>query len=309
MPGEDWTSMDKPGGWCRVLGMVEKRAGGGKGRPPSTRLGKRELGEGILAALNADDLTAARRLTRELLADLERGEEVVGAAISREHARPPLELVPADAAVLTVKGTGATPVGGARQAVTAALGEIGVAASVRLVADYATARLGERIPSRAFSTLRRDERRAWESASSRRPAYIVPALEGRFFQAVRGMLTRSDWPLERRLIGPWSERADHLLATAHLARQLAWLSDRDPDIAQRLAPVVAGLARSIPGALDGEQLDTEKVVVASTAEYDVISTRDAPWRIEAAERASGQLSEEQRLWGVRVGVVSAAEKT
>jgi len=73
-----------------------------------------------------------------------------------------------------------------------------------------------------------------------RPVYIVPALEGRFFQPVRGLLTLSDWPLERLLVGPSSERADHLAATAQLARQLAWLSGRDSAVAQRLAPVVAG---------------------------------------------------------------------
>src|SRR5206468_1794709 len=117
------------------------------------------------------------------------------------------------------------------------------------------------------------------------------------------LLARSDWPLERRLIGPWSERADHLQAAAHLARHLAWLADRDADVAGRLAPVVASMARSIPGALEGGVVDTDRVAEAAEAELAVIGTRDEPWRREAAARGRGQLSEEQRLWGAPFGLV------
>jgi hypothetical protein len=122
----------------------------------------------------------------------------------------------------------------ARQVVAGALAEIGVATRARVVTDYAEARFGQRVEPRTLAALRRDERRAWDKSSAR-PTYVVPALEGRYFQPVRGLLTLSEWPLERRLIGPWSERADHLAATAQLARQLAWLSERDAAVAERLA--------------------------------------------------------------------------
>src|SRR5262249_4309795 len=153
---------------------------------------------------------------------------------------------------------------------------------------------------RAFAGLRRDEHRAW-SKNAPRPTYVVPALEGRFYQPIRGLLALSDWPLERRLIGPWSERADHLAATAQLARQLAWLSERDPEVAQRLAPVVAGMARSIPGAVEGREVDTARVDAAAEAEREALAARDEPWRREAASRAREQLSDEQQLWGAKVG--------
>lgn len=197
--------------------------------------------------------------------------------------------------------------GSARQTVSAALAEIGVPARARLVADYAEARFGEQIESRALSALRRDERRAWGSSSSR-PTYVVPALEGRFFQPIRGLLALSDWPIEQRLVGPWSERTDHLVATAQLARQLAWLNERDRDVAERLAPVVASMARSIPGALDGREVDTARVEAAAEAERAELAARDEPWRAEAAARARQQLSQEEQLWGTQMRVLCEGDR-
>ncbi len=193
--------------------------------------------------------------------------------------------------------------GSARQTVIAALAEIGVPVKARLAADYSQARFGESVDPRAFSALRRDERRAWASRSPR-PTYVIPALEGRYFQPIRGLLALSDWPLDRRLIGPWSERADHLAATAQLARQLAWLNERDPQVAERLAAVVAGMARSIPGAIDGRVVDTARVVAAAEAERVELAVRDDPWRTEAAERARHVLGSDEQLWGSQVRVVS-----
>jgi hypothetical protein len=187
----------------------------------------------------------------------------------------------------------------------ATLAEIGVPARARLISDYAEARFGEQVESRALSALRRDERRAWASSSSR-PTYVVPALEGRFFQPIRGLLALSDWPMARRLVGPWSERTDHLVATAQLARQLAWLNERDRDVAERLALVVAGMARSIPGALDGREVDTARVEAAAEAERAELA--DEPWREEAAARARQQLSQEQQLWGAQMRVVSEGDR-
>ncbi len=194
-----------------------------------------------------------------------------------------------------------------RQVVAGALAEIGVPCRTLVLADYAEARFGQRVEPRTLAALRRDERRAW-GKSSARPTYIVPALEGRFFQPVRGLLTLSDWPLERRLLGPWSERADHLAATAQLARQLAWLSERDPAVAERLASVVAGMAHSILGALDGQHVDTARVESAAAAELAPLAVRDEPWRKEAAARARAQLAEEQLLWGTSIGVVAEGDR-
>ena len=249
----------------------------------------------IVDAIAAGDRDEALRLTREL--DLVLTDTPVSADTAPSFtARPavvPMTHPPA-------------PARSARQVVAGALAEIGVACRAKVVTEYAEARFGQRVESRTLAALRRDERRAWEKSSAR-PTYIVPALEGRYFQPVRGLLTLSDWPLERRLLGPWSERADHLAATAQLARQLAWLSERDTAVAERLAPVVADMAASIPGALDGPGLDTARVEGAAQAELGPLTARDEPWRRDAAARARSQLPGEQQLWGATIGVVAEGD--
>jgi hypothetical protein len=258
-----------------------------------------DLARRVADAVAAGDRAEAIRLTRELegwLVDSGAGKSLDG------HA--PTFMAPP--AVVPVKKR-PSPSRSSRQVVAGALAEIGVPCRVKVVADYAEARFGERIEPRALAALRRDERRAW-GKSSARPVYIVPALEGRYYQPVRGLLTLSDWPLERRVVGPWSERADHLTATAQLARQLAWLSERDSAVAERLAPVVAGMAQSIPGALDGREVDTARVESAAEAERSPLAERDEPWRREAAARARAQLTEEQQLWGTSIGVVAQDDR-
>ena len=254
------------------------------------------LARRVVDALAAGDREEALRLVREL-------ERALASAPGPAADAAP--SFPAQPAVVPMTRTPA-PGRSARQVVAGALAEIGVACRARVVTDYAGARFGQRVEPRTLAALRRDERRAWDKSSAR-PTYIVPALEGRYFQPVRGLLTLSDWPLERRLIGPWSERADHLAATAQLARQLAWLSERDAAVAERLAPVVAGMAASIPGALDGPGLDTARVEGAAQAELVPLAERDEPWRKDAAARARGQLPREQQLWGTTIGVVAEGD--
>lgn len=257
----------------------------------STRLAKR-----VADAIAAGDRDEALRLTRELESALK------GATAPAADEAPSFSAEPA---VVAMTHTPA-PARSSRQVIAGALAEIGVACRARVVTDYAEARFGQRVEPRTLAALRRDERRAWEKSSAR-PTYIVPALEGRYFQPVRGLLTLSDWPLERRLLGPWSERADHLAATAQLARQLAWLSERDTAVAERLAPVVAEMAASIPGALDGPGLDTARVESAALAELAPLGERDEPWRREAAARARRQLPVELQLWGSAFGVVAEGD--
>jgi hypothetical protein len=92
-----------------------------------------------------------------------------------------------------------------------------------------------------------------------------------------------------------------------MARQLAWLSERDRAVAVGLASVVAGMARSVPGALDGPHVDTARVEAAVEAELAEFEELDKPWRSESAARARKQLSPEEQLWGRQVKVVGAGE--
>ena len=268
---------------------------------PEKRVSTEELAADLAAAVASNDTARAIELARQI-------ESQLSSTLPTNAGSEPTELAEggfgfaAVPTVVPVRTTGRVT-GSTRQTVTAALAEIGVPVKARVAADYAEARFGERVDTRAFSALRRDERRAWAS-SSPRPTYVVPALEGRFFQPIRGLLALSDWALERRLIGPWSERADHLAATAQLARQLAWLNERDPQVAERLASVVASMARSIPGAMEGRDVDTARVVSAAEAEREELAARDDPWRTDAAARARHVLGATEQLWGSSVRVVA-----
>ena len=272
---------------------------------PAKRPTAEELTADLAAAVASNDTTRALKLARQIESQLASAVSADKAPKAADRADSALGFVAAPT-VVQLRKEGRVS-GSARQTVTAALAEIGVPVKARVAADYADARFGERVDPRAFSALRRDERRAWASRSPR-PTYIVPALEGRYFQPIRGLLALSDWPLERRLIGPWSERADHLAATAQLARQLAWLNERDPHVAERLASVVAGMARSIPGAVEGAEVDTARVVAAAEAEREELTARDDPWRLEAAARARHVLGPTEQLWGSQVRVIAEGEE-
>lgn len=192
-----------------------------------------------------------------------------------------------------------------RQTTISALNEIGVPASPRMISDYSLARFAIKIEARLLAALRRDERRAWTSGRSFRPVYIVPALEGRRFLAIRGKLALSDWSLERRLIGPWSERADHLTALVNVSRQVLWLLDAQPDEGRRLTDLLVAYARGI-----GSQAtpDPRNIEQAAQSELTAIGQRDNEWRQDAARRARQLLSEDDQLWGAEpprlVGVAS-----
>jgi hypothetical protein len=187
-----------------------------------------------------------------------------------------------------------------RAVTVAALSELGVPVSPRAVAEYSWARFGARIDHRSLASLRRDEWRGWSSPRSIRAVYVVPALEGRHFMAVRGKVALSDWPLERRLMGPFSERVDHLYVTIQLARQIRWLSTVEPDAAERLQALVSTYAATLPGSQDRAGIvDPTKIEEAAQAELSVFGKQDAEWRQQAAIRARQILDENQQLWGAQ----------
>jgi hypothetical protein len=114
--------------------------------------------------------------------------------------------------------------------------------------------------------------------------------------------------LERRLLGPWSERTDHLRATVHVAKQLVWLKKADPIAAERLQNLLAIYAANSFGAAEHERpADPEKIERAATAELDMIGESDRQWRAETADRARRFLGEEQLLWGASLPRVVATK--
>jgi len=187
-----------------------------------------------------------------------------------------------------------------RSLAIASLVELGVPASPRAVAEYTLARFGKTIDHRALASLRRDEMRAWASPKSARAVYLVPALEGTRFFPFRGKVALSNWAIARRLIGPWSDRVDHLVATKNLARQLEWLKNADPVVAEAVSRLVAAYASTVPGAVSSdEKVDAKLIQRAIDAELRAIMPQDEEWRAEAAEHAAKALNHEQQLWGLR----------
>ena len=228
----------------------------------------------------AGDVDGALRLERE--ADALRRQ---ARAKARRAAAPP-----------------ATPTGAGtvRDMTIAALNELGVPSAPKALSDYARIRFDSFLNYGALTSIRRDEQRAWSSPRSHRAVYVVPALKGRRFLPVRGKLALSSWPVGQRLIGPWSERVDHLRATLNLAAQHEWLVERDPNRAAKLAGLLVRYAETIPSARgDQEQEpDTDRIRRAAEAELEQLSPQDEEWRTEAALRAE-HLRDVEQLFGAR----------
>jgi hypothetical protein len=201
-----------------------------------------------------------------------------------------------------------------RQRAVMALTEIAVPSSPKEIVAYVTARTGEPFDARTLASVRRDERRSWDSGSHRE-TYIVPALEGPWLVAGRGRLGLSHWQLWRRIIGPLSPRADHLRACRSLAEHSERLQPVDAAAAERLRELLARYARSVPGALEqawssGAEVNPERVIAAIDQELELIGDEDEHWRAQQAERALRQLTDEQRMWGATAPqVVDAGQET
>jgi hypothetical protein len=190
-----------------------------------------------------------------------------------------------------------------RQRAVAALTEIAVPSSPKEIVAYASARTNTPFDVRTLASVRRDERRSWESGSQR-DTYIVPALEGPWLVAGRGRFALSHWPLWQRVIGPLSPRADHLRACRNLVEHAERLRPLDGVAAERLRELLARYARSVPGALEqawstGAEVNPERVLIAVNNELDLIGDEDESWRRQQAERAARQLTDEQKMWGAK----------
>jgi hypothetical protein len=189
-----------------------------------------------------------------------------------------------------------------RERAIAALSELEVPSSPRLIAAYSECRSGEPFDLRAIASIRRDENRSWNSGN-RRATYIVPSLESPLFVAGRGRFCLSHWPLWKRVITPLSTRTDHLRVCLHLAKLVLSLP-ADQTSAGALRSLLAEYALTVSSALrhtskrQGElQVDPSAVRDMALAELRLLENDDQEARRLAAERAARTLSEQQQLWG------------
>jgi hypothetical protein len=182
-----------------------------------------------------------------------------------------------------------------RSQALAALDDMGVPSPPREIASFHLARFGAELDVRGLASVRRDERKAFDRYGPNRPApYLVPALDTRLLQPVRGPLTLSSWQLERRLLAPTSSRIDHLRLTRRFAELATELSGERRD---RMLDLAVRYAQSVAGALDDAQPDPGSIIEATDSELEEISGLDEHERARAAQRARQQLKPDEQLWG------------
>lgn len=187
-----------------------------------------------------------------------------------------------------------------RELAIAALAELEVPASPKLVSAYAEARFGSELRPSAFASIRRDEERAWRSPRTSRAVYLVPALDAGRLTPLRGLVTLSDWELWRRLVGPRSARVDHLRATRAVARYFSWLNESGAEAlaVERMGRLLADLSRTLPSVGDGFVVpDSDHVARAAEAELLILEEDDREFRVASAERARLQLDDARLMWG------------
>ncbi|GAA2430363.1 hypothetical protein GCM10010433_33480 [Streptomyces pulveraceus] len=189
---------------------------------------------------------------------------------------------------------GAIPV---REQVHQALTLLGAPASPRLISSVHEAFFTEPLIATKLASLRRDEERSFTAQGYARPYYICAALTHDRLTPARGLLALSVWPLERRVIAPLSPRADflvHAMGTAEQIRRIVRAGFPAPNAARQL---LRRFALNIPGAYDNVELDPERVISAAHTEASVHQAADHSQRHVAADRARGQLTDAQQLFG------------
>jgi hypothetical protein len=130
-----------------------------------------------------------------------------------------------------------------------ALADLGTPAPSRTLRAFVTACYGREVSSNQFGTLAVQERRAFaRGGSAARPVWLSSGVTTPDFRPVKRIWTRSDWPLERRIMAPTTSRVQHL----HLTEVLCALAMRADDVAQgpeALRALALAHARDLPGTV------------------------------------------------------------
>jgi hypothetical protein len=189
-----------------------------------------------------------------------------------------------------------------RQFALDALEQIGSPQTAGFLEDYLYARDLVLFRSRGVGALRRDELRAWDRdrrGDRRRLAYIVACLDERG-RPVTGWMTRSDWPLSKRLLVPGAEE---LWMVSRVKALIVAYRDAEEEAGALFESLIERYAREAFGdeEVEGrmsranrydefEDVADERIASLATA---VGSAQDV-----AAARFGGW-DEEHRLWGTQ----------
>jgi hypothetical protein len=169
--------------------------------------------------------------------------------------------------------------------------------------EYLLARHQLQVDSRAFAPLRRDERNAWDRAPGVREAYIAPALKPDGSANPR-WITRSDWPLERRIVATRTERLFDLYKIYVLAgrpgsAEASYLGPRTPvdALLEKYAHDILD-AEPPPASVSDEEFREWRAHVRERATTAIGEVRreDEPDRKQIA-RQLADLPDRERVWG------------
>ncbi len=181
-----------------------------------------------------------------------------------------------------------------REVVLQALGELEWPQNAGFLEEFLWAKRQLQLESRAFASLRRDERRAWRRAPGSR-AYVVPALNPDGSANPR-WLTSSAWELERRVIA--SAETERLLDLLKISA-LRVRGSRGPlgTLLERYAGQILAVEPPPVSATAAQTRAWRAHVHArATALIEQIGVRDGPRRKRVARRLAG-LPEHDRVWG------------
>ncbi|MFE6050412.1 hypothetical protein ACFQ6N_06640 [Kitasatospora sp. NPDC056446] len=231
----------------------------------------------------------------ELRAQLRRAEKAWDTLIDTgEPATPPPR--PAPQAAPVVHGSRLP----AREHVHRALMLLGTPAAPKLIVSVHEAFFSGELSASKLSSLRRDEERSYRSSPGARPYYLCPALAHDLLSPVRALVTISTWPLEQRIIGPLSQRADYLTGTIGIAAAVRTSGEAaTPTAVQLMWRLATNIPDATPKSISSLESapDPRRVIEAAQAELDVHADADRATRAEAARRARKSLSDDQQLFG------------
>jgi hypothetical protein len=182
-----------------------------------------------------------------------------------------------------------------REVLLQALSELEWPQNAGFLEEYLWAKRQLQLRSRAFASLRRDERRAWQRAPGARAAYVVPALNPDGSANPR-WLTSSAWDLERRVIAsPDTERLLDLRKISALRVR----GSRGP-LGTLLERYAAQILAIEPPPVSATMAQTRawraQVGAQATTLIERIRARDDPERARIARRLA-RLCEHDQVWG------------
>jgi hypothetical protein len=190
-----------------------------------------------------------------------------------------------------------------RKVVLGALGELHWPQNARFLEEYLWATRQLQLPSRAFASLRRDERRAWQRAQGARGAYVAPALNADGSANPR-WITNSAWDLERRIVvSGQTERLFDLQKILALTGRSGTDASRprvrrpEDALLEQYAEQLLEAHPLAPAADAEEAAEWRACVRAQAIEaIDRIRRQDDPSRSQIAARLA-LLPEGDRVWG------------